>query len=394
MYKVMIVDDEPLVRQGIKNSVNWDNHGVEQILEAGDGKRALELYHEAYVDIIITDIRMPRMNGLELIKNLKLEKREPILIVLSGYSDFTYLQEAIRMEVTDYLLKPLDPEELNQIIGTAVSRIRMNRQGKALVRDGINLLRENTFMRMMEGNIQKNELKEKLKHLQIEINKGNYRISIFKLHPDPEIPKADLSIITYACANVCNELMKEKGYGLSFSYEESKVILLYDTGKKLSEIEEFQLELQKILQTVLEIEGSYGIGKAVEELEEAAYSYTTAGLALEETDTEVEQKEYSKLVKDLLVYIGEHFKENISLKEIADILYVNPSYLGYIFKKEYGISFLEHVNRLKAGYGKKLLKTTNLKIYEIAEKVGFSNTRYFVEIFKKYEGIIPSYFRK
>lgn len=394
MYRVMIVDDEPLVRQGIINSVNWDNHGVEQILEAGDGVRAMELYREERVDIVITDIRMPRMDGIKLIKSLKEEKREPILIVLSGYSDFAYLQEAIRQEVTDYLLKPLDPEELNQVIGTAISRIRMNRQGKALARDGINLLRENTFMRMMEGNIGKNELKEKLKHLQIEFHKGNYRISVFQLHLDEKIPKEDLSLMTYACGNVSNELMQEHTYGISFSYEEGNVILLYDQGDDLEEIEAFQKELQRILEEVLGIQGSYGTGKVVEELEEIAYSYATACAALTQIDTAREKKEYSKLVEELLSYIDAHFTENLSLKEIADRLYVNPSYLGYIFKKEYGISFLEYVNRQKVGYGKKLLKTTNLKIYEIAAMVGFQDTRYFVKIFKKYEGTVPSDIRR
>ena len=165
MYRVMIVDDEPLVRQGIIRSVNWDNHGVEQIEEASDGQQALEKYRETRVDILITDIKMPRMNGLELIRELRGESTQPIIIVLSGYSDFAYLQEAIRMEVTDYLLKPLDPEELHEVIGTAVSRIRMKRRGDALARAGKNLLRENTFLRLIEGNIGNNELKDKLKNL-------------------------------------------------------------------------------------------------------------------------------------------------------------------------------------------------------------------------------------
>ena len=92
MYRVMIVDDEPLVRQGIIRSVNWDNHGVEQIEEANDGLQALEKYRKTKVDILITDIKMPRMNGLELIRALREENAHPIIIVLSGYSDFEYLQ--------------------------------------------------------------------------------------------------------------------------------------------------------------------------------------------------------------------------------------------------------------------------------------------------------------
>ena len=98
----MIVDDEPLVRQGIIRSVNWDNHGVEQIEEANDGLQALEKYRKTKVDILITDIKMPRMNGLELIRALREENAHPIIIVLSGYSavSYTHLKEN-NLEVPD-----------------------------------------------------------------------------------------------------------------------------------------------------------------------------------------------------------------------------------------------------------------------------------------------------
>ena len=390
----MIVDDEPLVRQGIIRSVNWDNHGVEQIEEASDGQQALEKYRETRVDILITDIKMPRMNGLELIRELRGESTQPIIIVLSGYSDFAYLQEAIRMEVTDYLLKPLDPEELHEVIGTAVSRIRMKRRGDALARAGKNLLRENTFLRLIEGNIGNNELKDKLKNLNIQINKGTYRISVLKILSGEEADKKEVSLMIYAAANVCDELMKERQYGLSFSCMENYVILLYDRRQTLAQIQAFEEEVRGTLARLLKVKVRSGMGVEVEELEEVACSFQEAKKSLEEQSGGAPVKEYSKLVSDLLQYLGEHYRDNLFLKEIAAAFYVNPSYLGYIFKKEYGESFIDCVNRHKVEYAKEQLLTTNLKIYEIAENVGFTDTRYFVKIFKKYMGVNPSKIRR
>ncbi|MBU9735823.1 response regulator [Diplocloster agilis] len=393
MYRVMIVDDEPLVRQGIIRSVNWDNHGVEQIEEANDGLQALEKYRKTKVDILITDIKMPRMNGLELIRALREENAHPIIIVLSGYSDFEYLQEAIRMEVTDYLLKPLDPEELHEVIGTAVSRIRMKRRGDALARAGKNLLRENTFLRLIEGNIGNNELKEKLKNLNIRINKGTYRVSVFQILSQDETDKKELALMIYAAANVCDELMRERQYGLSFPFMENYVILLYDRHQTLAQIRSFEEEVRGTLAQILKVKVKSGMGVEVEELEEVACSFQEAKKSLEEQNGGTPDKVYSKLVGDLLQYLKEHYRDNPSLKEIAAAFYVNPSYLGYIFKKEYGESFIDCVNRHKVEYAKEQLLTTNLKIYEIAEKVGFTDTRYFVKIFKKYMGVNPSKLR-
>ena len=112
MYRVIIVDDEPVIRRGLRETIEWDALGLEVAGEAADGKEALKLIREIQPEILITDIRMPEMDGIELIREVKKMDLNIKITILSGYSDYDYLKAAIRLGVDNYLLKPIDEEEL------------------------------------------------------------------------------------------------------------------------------------------------------------------------------------------------------------------------------------------------------------------------------------------
>lgn len=117
MYKVFLVDDEPLVLEGLKLLVDWETHGFEICGEARDGEEALQAIEQIRPDLVVTDIRMPVMSGLELIRQAR-EKlnSDSQFIVLSGYGDFSYAHTAMRYEAADYLLKPIDSEEFDRAL--------------------------------------------------------------------------------------------------------------------------------------------------------------------------------------------------------------------------------------------------------------------------------------
>ena len=117
MIRVLIVDDEPFIRQGVKILINWKEHGYEVIGEASNGKEAMEIIKNTSVDLVITDIKMPEMNGLELIERVKKNNYKNIkFIVLSGFYEFEYAKTAIKYGVKDYVLKPIQKEELNHVL--------------------------------------------------------------------------------------------------------------------------------------------------------------------------------------------------------------------------------------------------------------------------------------
>lgn len=130
MLKVVIVDDEPWIRTLIRGLIPWNKLGFDVIEEAGDGDEGLEICQETQPNLVITDIRMPGLTGLELIKKLKLFCPETAVVIISGHDDFTYAQDAIKQGVFDYLLKPVDEDELKQILERVKSHFQQVSQEK------------------------------------------------------------------------------------------------------------------------------------------------------------------------------------------------------------------------------------------------------------------------
>jgi two-component system response regulator YesN len=124
MFKVLIIDDEPIIRKGIKNIVNWNQFGCEVCGEAGDGLAGRELIEKILPDIIITDIRMPEVDGLSMISEIRNIVPDSKVIILTGYRDFDYAHESIKLGAFDYLLKPTKIEELNAVVSRAVKELR------------------------------------------------------------------------------------------------------------------------------------------------------------------------------------------------------------------------------------------------------------------------------
>lgn len=124
MFKVLIIDDEPIIRKGIRNIVNWENYGCEVCGEAGDGLVGKEMIEKNHPDIVITDIKMPEVDGLTMIGEIKKIIPDSKIIILTGYRDFDYAQEAIKLGAFDYILKPTKIEELNAVIARAVKELK------------------------------------------------------------------------------------------------------------------------------------------------------------------------------------------------------------------------------------------------------------------------------
>ena len=124
MLKVFLVEDEFVIREGIKNNIDWASHGYEFCGEAGDGEVAYPMIQKCKPDIVITDIRMPFMDGLELSKLIKKEMPWIEIIILTGFEEFAYAKEAIKLGVAQYLSKPISGDELLQELGQLAEKIQ------------------------------------------------------------------------------------------------------------------------------------------------------------------------------------------------------------------------------------------------------------------------------
>uniref|UniRef100_A0A7C3RHW8 Response regulator n=1 Tax=Dictyoglomus thermophilum TaxID=14 RepID=A0A7C3RHW8_DICTH len=135
MYKVLIVDDEPIIRSGLKKVINWENHGLRIVGDADNGEEALDKIIRLNPDLCIVDIKMPKMDGLELIKKVKEIGMRIKFIILTGYPEFEYAKKAIDLGVESYLLKPIDPEILKEKVMQIVEQIKSDKLLYELSRD-------------------------------------------------------------------------------------------------------------------------------------------------------------------------------------------------------------------------------------------------------------------
>ncbi|GGF88038.1 hypothetical protein GCM10010912_36630 [Paenibacillus albidus] len=128
LLKMLIVDDEPIICKGLRCTIDWSELGIEVIGEAYDGEEALQVMERSGADIVLSDIRMDGMDGLQLAEQVRLRFPETKMIIISGYEDFEYARQAIRLGVDDYLLKPVDVDELIGVVETLIQDVRKQRQ--------------------------------------------------------------------------------------------------------------------------------------------------------------------------------------------------------------------------------------------------------------------------
>lgn len=167
MIDVIIVDDEPLIRDGLVKLFSWKDYQMQVSAVFPNGSLALEYLEKHAADIIITDIKMPVMNGIELMQECQRRNLPAKFIVLSGYSDFEYVKTAARLGIENYLLKPVDTQEMSQTLIQVKRKIEAQRQNKILLEEGIRILRNNLLYRMMIGEISYEEIEERREYLNI-----------------------------------------------------------------------------------------------------------------------------------------------------------------------------------------------------------------------------------
>ena len=182
MYKLLIVDDEPFIREGLSKLICWDELGLEVAALASNGEDALlYLVHEK-VDILITDIKMPCMDGVTLMHRChQLGYNHMKYIVLSGYTDFELVKKAVQMGIENYLAKPVDKDELCQTLLQVIEKLNSEMTQSSILQNGISVIRDNLIYRWMTGCISHNELMERKEYLGFEFGKNNM-VAIIDIH--------------------------------------------------------------------------------------------------------------------------------------------------------------------------------------------------------------------
>mgnify|MGYP002708317793 FL=1 len=286
--KVFLVEDEMVIRRGIKNSIDWEKEGYIFCGEASDGELAYPMIIKEKPDILITDIRMPFMDGLELCKLVKKELPNIKILILSEYDEFDYAKEAIRLGVTEYLLKPISSGKLLEALNGVSESIRREKEDKDLVRKYMEEMRENTehekqkfFEQMIAGNLSMADALETGKKYEMNLSAGMYNLLLFRFTLGEENRKSGelLGEAEYAIEKLTERL--EYVFEFQRGVEGWAFLLMADNEEQMSErVKELSKDLEEIMKNYSTIAYFGGIGQPVARLRELEESFREAERAL------------------------------------------------------------------------------------------------------------------
>lgn len=284
MLKVLLVDDEPFILQGLKVLIDWEQEGFEIVRTASNGQEALEYLKENKVDLIIADINMPVMNGLDLLKNIKLTGvSDAYFVILSGYAEFSYAQKAIKFDCTEYIVKPVDREELTGTLAKVKSlrSISVQKSEKNKKMEQAYLARN--IISLVRGKYDSMNLEYVRNHMRLSDTVAYVEVCLDGENIQDEISDEDKRKYQRRVFETCVEYLKENGDHCIFDVSNQEKV--YDVGliycdymgreNELSR-EEYLEQLLKYVKNVSEVPVNILVGKNVNDISNIARSYGTA----------------------------------------------------------------------------------------------------------------------
>ena len=404
MLKLLLVDDESTIRKGMLSCIRWAEHGIDVVGEAANGEEALHMALTLRPHIILTDIRMPVMDGIELVCQVRKLLPECKIIIMSGYDEFDYAKRLMGMRVTDYLLKPVDENELLSVTRRLEAEIKKEERDKThaaaaewLRYENAPQLKAQLMHRILRGEFKTPaEIEKWALALGVHLRLTGCPLSVLMLAidpftpPDTEIGSEEEKLLHYAVTNIAEEIISEQADGF-LSYGEGFPPLGFVgliAGQSSVDLDALLTRIKALLLQHLDQRVFWALGPSTLHPADLAQSYEAAEEAL---NARLYQGRRS-FIKVALRYMEDNFSRNISLAEVAGEACVTPNYLSRVFKEEMNSSFVEWMNQLRVAKAKELLRTSTLKMYEIAELVGYQDYKYFVSVFKKTTGSTPKEF--
>lgn len=402
MQTMMVIDDEYLVRVGIKETIDWGKHGIKIIGEACDGEEGLDLAIKHSPDIIITDMNMPIMDGTKFISKLRQNGLECGIIILSAFQEFEYARTAVNHGVDAYILKPIDNSQLVETVLNVSQKIKEEKNTKHYyekLNSELSTIKKKFLIDLIFGNITDTEkIKEKIAFLNIPNDVENNLVIDIKIDKydliSKELAPEELGNFKDMVEKYISEvlLLHSKYMGVVINSNPDEWVVILHTDKEEEEILSTIKENCKKLASMVEQKSKWTVSIEVSHL----YKNTCSFLAdkfMSGVNYVMDVKEdifnYRKEVKEAIAYIKNNYFKDITVEMASKQMFISSSYLMHIFKAEVGKTFSECLIDYRIEKAKELLKDSRYKIYEVSSKVGYKDVKYFSQIFKKITGMSP-----
>ena len=494
MFKIFFADDEPYVIEGLNIMIDWEKLGITPVGSAGDGQSAYNKITELKPDIVICDIKMPGMDGTELIKKCVEEMKDPPkFIMLSGYNELEFVKRSMRYGSKHYLLKPIDSEEITNTIETVCGEIAEEEELKS---ENIRLLQyvaEETFQRLLFCDRDDNVIERARFLLNVPSKDTALSLILFKLNRQISIDAAEnivdelkdfvkssdsvvvyigMRIITLISSELLSEQLKaiavpfqnycdsicicsangvedlKRVYRRAVSAINSSwgdIVYLADKPDTESGFE-FNSNISSIVDLVLKRDKNASVCILKNDIEEmkkkraapemirgyisamllSMYKYSSEmNMNLEEIyDAAIRRISHTLTydeaellcidlinnfadsvsgvnisddiasTKDIIEFIDKHYMERITLTNISNAVFIQPSVISRLIKKATGMKFSEYLAQIRIKNAQRLMANTNRKITQIASDVGYNYYYYFANHFRTITGYNPSDYRR
>jgi len=375
VYNLLLVDDEKPIREKLINNTDWKGNNY-QVFAAADGAEALEIIKNRGIDILVTDIQMPKLSGMNLIEKARENSSLLKVIVISGFAEFEYAQKSIRYGVNDYLLKPFRSEKLLEVVNKARDELikeKNNEQRLALLRAE------------MSSYINENKLNSSYNWLIDDQFFQHQSLIMDRIDLNAVLKRGSRDDILKTVNKIIDELES-----VDLNREKLYVVL----NNLILESFKIIKDLDYRVEDLLEIINKEKIEKInSENLKEIEIILKEFLLRLHDLISFNPDDKNQQIINEMKEYIAANYQDGITLSEMARKFNLSSGHLSNLFHEETGESFSDYLNMIRLNKAKELLKTTDDKIYQIADQLGFNDAYYFSSWFKKLVGASPTTYR-
>lgn len=407
MYKLLIVDDDEVICRGLGSCIPWKEYGIQNVHLAYDGEMALEYVEKEHPDIILADINMPFMDGMEFSMRVRQEYPDIKIILLTAYKEFQYAKKAVQLQIFEYLTKPFTNEEVLEAVLRAIKQLDKEKYFRTEVKMNLELIKEKNLEEMIlygrnDDEVWKNSfLTKTCTFLQVAILR--VRMNGYASDKASKALTNEEVVREWVIKEFRKMLDEEQKMGIFIQSSRIVMVFQYESRDETKNLTDRLNTIMERLEREEPFFLTVGVGQTYQGIENGIRSYEEAAEVVEKESVYDGRSivyfshlsDIEKRVNQAVEYIKENYlKPDLSLEEVSRFVNLSSSYLGNSIKKYKNVSYINLLNQIRIENAKRLLLKADIKTYEVAFLVGFNSSQYFSSCFKKATGMTPKDFRE